>query len=211
MLHKIRLVLVDDHPMIREGVAAIIGNETDMQVVGQGCDADAALDLVQTQSPDQIFLDINMQGNGLKAAQKIAADFPATKIVIFTSSEDEDHVLEALNLGAKGYILKGIGGLELLRVIRSIQAGEAYVNPALAASLLSANTNKADASDPLNLLTARELDTLELVSTGLSNKEVAGKMCLSEKTIKSYMTHIMQKLNVRNRVEAARMIRVGPR
>ncbi|MEH6470657.1 MAG: response regulator transcription factor [Halopseudomonas sp.] len=213
MRHNIRLVLVDDHPMFREGVALTLGAEVDMKVVGQGCNVDDALHLVKKKSPDLVLLDILMDGGGLNAAKQIGSQHPSCKVVMLTSSEEEEDVLEALNIGARGYILKGIAGPELVRIIRSIEAGESYVNPALAANLLgcasTSNTStRGGQSGHLSDLTERELETLKLVSKGLSNKEVARELCLSDKTIKSYMTSILQKLNVRNRVEASMLVRM---
>ncbi|MEH6823076.1 MAG: response regulator transcription factor [Motiliproteus sp.] len=210
MRHNIRLVLIDDHPMFREGVALTLGTESDMKVVGQGCNAEDALRLVKKKSPDLVLLDIMMAGGGLNAAKLIVSKYPLCKVIMLTSSEDEDDIREAMNIGARGYILKGIRGPELVRIVHSIQAGEAYVDPSLAANLLSiggASTKEGDATGPLSELTTRELETLKLVSRGLSNKEVANELCLSEKTIKSYMGNILQKLNVRNRVEASMLIR----
>jgi DNA-binding NarL/FixJ family response regulator len=152
-----------------------------------------------------------MEGGGINAARSIASACPIVKIIMLTVSEDEDDVLAALKVGARGYILKGVSGPELVQIVRAIYTGQAYVTPALAASLLgewhpSTNADQPP-SDPLSELTPRERGILELVSTGKSNKEVAQALFLSEKTIKHYMTNILQKLQVRNRVEAALLAR----
>jgi DNA-binding NarL/FixJ family response regulator len=208
MTDKIRVVLVDDHPLLREGVASTLDAEPDFQVVGQGSNADEALQLAQDLMPDLIMLDVSMGGGGINAARAIAAACPIVKIAMLTVSEDEDDVLAALKVGARGYVLKGVSGPELVRIVRSINAGEPYVTPSLAASLLGelreqTNVDEDTAPDPLSELTKRERQILEQVATGRSNKEIADHLFLSEKTVKHYMTNILQKLQVRNRVEAA--------
>jgi two-component system, NarL family, nitrate/nitrite response regulator NarL len=137
----------------------------------------------------------------------IAAAYPIIKIIMLTGSEDEDDVLAAMRAGARGYILKGVSANELLRIIRAVAAGEGYVPPGLAASLLAELTGIRPtgqmASDPLDELSERERQILEGVAGGLSNKEIGYQLGLTEKTVKHYMTNILQKLQVRNRVEAA--------
>ncbi len=207
MNDNIRVVLVDDHPMLREGVASTLDAEPDFEVVGQGSNADEALELARDLLPDLIMLDVSMGGGGINAARAIAAACPIVKIIMLTVSEDEEDVLAALKVGARGYVLKGVSGPELVRIVRSINGGEPYVTPSLAASLLGElrdqRVDKKSAPDPLSELTDRERQILELVATGRSNKEIAEDLFLSEKTIKHYMTNILQKLQVRNRVEAA--------
>lgn len=207
MTDKIRVVLVDDHPLLRDGVASTLNAEPDLEVVGQGCNAQEALTLARDLLPDLIMLDVSMDGGGINAARAIAAACPIVKILMLTVSEDEEDVLAALKVGARGYVLKGVGGPELVRIVRSINGGEPYVTPSLAASLLGElreqRKDEVSAPDPLSELTGRERQILELVATGRSNKEIADELFLSEKTVKHYMTNILQKLQVRNRVEAA--------
>jgi len=152
-----------------------------------------------------------MPGGGIDAARRIAREFPCVKIVILTVSKDDTDVVRALQAGASGYILKGVGGDELVGIVRSVSNGESYVAPDLAARLLvdmrSAEPNRKTCERPLADLTYREEQILKLVSRGLSNKEIGGELSLQEKTVKHYMTNILQKLQVRNRVEAALMAR----
>ena len=206
MSDRIRVVLIDDHPLLREGVAATLRADPEFDVVAQGSNADQALELARDHLPDIILLDVSMPGGGLNAARAIAAACPIVKIVMLTVSEDEEDVLNALKAGARGYVLKGVSGPELVRIVRSVNAGEPYVTPSLAASLLgelrAPGTIESAEPDPLSELTERERQILELVARGKSNKEVAEALYLSEKTIKHYMTNILQKLQVRNRVEA---------
>jgi len=214
MSDKIQIVLVDDHPLFRAGVAYTLTAEPDMEVVGQGASAAEAVQLAQELLPDLILLDLNMPGSGLQAAQTITATCPVTRIVMLTVSEEEEDLLASLKAGARGYILKGVPARELTRILRAVCAGESYVTPTLAASLLREMTGVAPgarpAVDPLNELTDRERQILEGVATGLSNKEIGLRLHLTEKTVKHYMTNILQKLQVRNRVEAALIARRGP-
>ena len=210
MPDRIRIVLVDDHPLFREGVAMTLASKPEFEIVGQGVSADDAVRLAKDLLPDVILLDISMPGGGIAAARKIAVSCPVVKIVMLTVSEHDDDVLSALQAGARGYILKGVGAEELIGIVRAVDGGASYVSPDLAARLLvEAQSGIApDAPpDPIAGLTAREEQILKLVSNGLSNKEVGRDLDLQEKTVKHYMTNILQKLQVRNRVEAAIMAR----
>ena len=204
----IRIALADDHPLFREGVAKTLMDEPDFDIVGQGKNADEALMLANELMPDLMLLDVSMPGGGIEAARRIAASCPAVKIVMLTVSEHDDDVMSALKAGARGYVLKGVGGQELCNALRAINQGDAYVSPSLAARLLAELqdvTRRPKQRDPLDDLTAREEQILKLVAQGLSNKEVGKELTLQEKTVKHYMTNILQKLHVRNRVEAAIM------
>ena len=206
MSDKIQLVIVDDHPLFREGVINTLRAEPDLEVVGQGTTAEDAIRLVDHLLPDLILLDLAIPGGGMNAAQAIVTACPVTKIVILTASEEEDHVVLALKSGARAYILKGVSARELVSILRAVYAGNGYVPPALAAHLLAGLTGGAVArpeDSTLNELTEREYEILERVATGCSNKEIGQQLSLSEKTVKHYMTNILQKLQVRNRVEAA--------
>lgn len=206
MLEKTRLVLVDDHPLFRDGVAGVLRAEPDFEIVGEGASAQEAVQLAVDLLPDVILLDITMPGSGVTAARQIAATCPYIKIVMLTASEDEDDVTAALKAGARAYIVKGVAARELVRILRAVIAGEAYVTPALAASVLAEITAPLEAARPADVfsqLSERERQILERVAEGLSNKEIGAQLYLSEKTIKHYMTNVLQKLHVHNRVEAA--------
>jgi DNA-binding NarL/FixJ family response regulator len=209
--NPLRIVLIDDHPLFREGVAYILGNEPDLAVVGQGATAAEAASLAREHRPDLVLLDLDMPGGGLNAITAIASASPATRIAILTAATAEEPMLTALRAGARGYILKGVAARELIGIVRTIAIGEGYVSPVLAAAFLSEITRggvgpHADVNST-DELTEREHQVLELVATGASNKEIAHKLNLTEKTVKYYMTNILQKLNVRNRVEAALLSR----
>ncbi|MFQ5593715.1 MAG: response regulator [Anaerolineae bacterium] len=207
MRDGVRVVIVDDHPLFREGVAHTLQAAPDIEVVGEGSTADEALRLAQDLLPDLILLDITMPGGGLNAVRTIAVACPVTKIVMLTVSEEEEDVLTAFKAGARAYILKGVSARELVRVLRSVYAGEVYVTPTLAAGLLQEMTGTSPRpqfpNTTLDELTERELEILELVAAGCTNREIGQRLHLAEKTVKHYMTNILQKLHVRNRVEAA--------
>jgi DNA-binding NarL/FixJ family response regulator len=207
MSDRIHVVIADDHTLFREGLAGIISGTEDFEVVGQGGTMQEAVQLARDLLPDIILLDIDMPGGGLEAARIVAEEFPVTRIVVLTSSEDDDHLIGALKIGARAYVLKGVAARELIRILRAVWAGESYVPPMLAASLLlemrEAHSQQKQSTSPLDELTPRERQILEGLAAGLSNKEIGEQLFLSEKTVKHYMTNILQKLQVRNRVEAA--------
>jgi len=204
---NIRIVIADDHPMYRDGVAHTLSSQPNIEIVGEGDNAQHAVQLAQLLMPDIIMLDISMPGSGIEAAGVIAKTCPVVKIVMLTVSEREDDVMRSLNAGASGYILKGIGGDDLIEIILGVNRGESYVSPGLAARMLSESKQKpheeASIHDVFPELTAREEQVLENISRGLSNKEIGSELAITEKTVKHYVTNVLQKLQVRNRVEAA--------
>ena len=203
MSEPIRVLVADDHPLFREGVVHSLASEPDLAIVGQAASGEEALRLARDLLPDVVLLDIGMPGwGGLVAAEKIATACPATRIVMLTVVEDEDKLLAAFKAGARGYVLKGVSARELASVVRATAHGEVYVSPSLAAGILVALT-RGRPPDPLEELTERELEILKLVGQGLTNREIGERVHLSEKTIKHYITNILQKLQVRSRVEAA--------
>lgn len=203
----ISVVVVDDHPLFRDGVTATLAASPDIEVLGQGSSAEDALRLVRDLLPDVLLLDISMDGGGIAAARDIVAAYPVVKIIMLTVSEKEEDVLGSLKAGARGYILKGVTARELVRVVQAVHKGESYVSPELAARLLSewdpGERPERRPETPLDGLTRREHQILSLIATGRSNKEIARSLDLSEKTVKHYVTNVLQKLQVRNRVEAA--------
>lgn len=208
---KIRVAVFDDHPLYREGLVAAVNNSGTMQVIAEGASASAAQDACQRELPDIVILDVRMPGSGFEAAVAIARSCPATRIVMLTVSEDDEDVLKAFRVGARAYVLKGVAGDELLEILTSVSSGEVYVPQSLAARVLSdigSDSGKLKGSRGLiDDLSERELQILERVASGDSNKEIAYELGISEKTVKHYMTNVLQKLHARNRVEAALMAR----
>jgi DNA-binding NarL/FixJ family response regulator len=200
----VRFVIIDDHPLFREGVVRTLAVETDLTVVGEGSTAEDAVRATGALQPDLLLLDLDIPGGGLAALAAIHAVAPATRIVILTADGREGQLLAALQRGAHAYVLKGVSARELARVLRSVHAGQGYVPPELAARLLSPPAEAPPpAASPLGELTERERQILRMVARGSSNRQIALALHLTEKTVKNYMTVIMEKLQVNNRVEAA--------
>jgi len=209
MVAMIRIAIVDDHPLFRDGVAATLKTQEGVEIVARGACAADAIRICVDHEPDILLLDIMMPGDGLVAAAKITRGSPRVRIIMLTASDHEEHVARALEAGARGYVLKDIGVQELVNTVRSIHAGQTYVTPDLAARLLSQMQKKLNGGmkDELATLTPREDEILGLVALGLTNKEIARDLRIAEKTVKHFMTNIMQKLQVRNRVEAVLALR----
>jgi len=209
MDRKIRVVVVDDHPIYRDGVIRTL-EENQIDVVGQGVNTDEAIHLVNNLGPDIVLLDIRLPGDGIICARNIADNHKSVKVVILTGSENEIDLRNSLKAGARGYILKGVTGPELINIVNRVAAGEIYVTPTLAGHLLYEEfAPQSDSDQPKKLLdglTRREQEILDLVATGLTNREIADKLYLSENTVKQYLTRILDKLNVRNRIEAALLV-----
>jgi two-component system, NarL family, nitrate/nitrite response regulator NarL len=204
---NIRIVVADDHPIFRAGLARSIAESGAFEVVGEAGSADEAVAQVAALSPDLVLLDISMPGGGIAAAARIAARFPGVRIAMLTASEADHDVMAAMKAGAIGYVLKGVSGSELLEVLREVAAGRAHVPPALAARVLAALKAPGALREGIEDLTQREEDILRRVAKGLSNRETATELGLQEKTVKHYMTIILEKLQARNRVEAALIAR----
>jgi DNA-binding NarL/FixJ family response regulator len=206
MRSEISVVVIDDHPLFRRGVVETIAAEPDMRVVGEAATTDDAVATTQTTRPDVVLLDLGIPGDGLEAARLISDHLPSTRIVILTASEAQHHVDRALEIGAKAYVIKGVSADELVKVIRGVAGGEAYVTPSLAAAVLMERRVAPlgrSRSDPVGDLTPREHEVLELVAEALSNKEIGARLSITEKTVKHHVTNILDKLQARNRVEAA--------
>jgi len=212
MPETISVLVADDHPLFREGVVHSLAAEPDFNVVGQASSGEDALRMARDLLPDVVLLDIGMPGwGGIVAAEKITTACPATRIVMLTVLEDDDKLLASFKAGARAYVLKGVSAHELARVVRSVAEGEVYVTPSLAAGILVTLSQNHSPQDPLEGLTERESEILKLVGRGLTNREIGEQFHLSEKTIKHYITNILQKLHVRSRVEAAMLAVRGSR
>jgi len=204
----IRIAIVDDHPLFREGVARSLGEIGGFEPVGEGASAEDAERLVRASAPDILMLDISMPGGGLNALASILAAMPEQKVVMLTVSETNADIAQALKAGARGYVQKGVGSKSLAEILRDVANGQSYVSPTLSARLLSDLLQPTGRKpDPLSQLTGREAEVLRLVAEGLSNKQVAARLSLQEKTVKHHMSRVLAKLNVRNRVEAALLMR----
>jgi two-component system nitrate/nitrite response regulator NarL len=212
MPETISILVADDHPLFREGVVHTLASQPDFDVIGQASCGEDALRMACDLVPDVVMLDITMPGwGGIVTAEKIRAACPAAKVLMLTVAEDEDKLLASFKAGARAYVLKGVSAHELARVVRSVAQGEVYVTPSLAAGILVTLTRSPAPQDPLEGLTERESDILQLVVQGLTNREIGDRLHLSEKTIKHYITNILEKLHVRSRMEAAMLAVRGPK
>ena len=204
MTKPIRVVVADDHPLLRQGVVLSLIEQGNFTVPAQAGSAMEAIKAVETHLPDIVLLDVSMPGCGIAAARTIAKRFPSVGIVMLTVSEMDEDLISALRAGARGYVLKGVSAKELTDVLIEVARGESYIPPSLGAKVISTlnegNLSITPASHPLS---EREYEILGLLATGKSNREIAVDIKLQEKTVKHYMTLIMSKLHVRNRVEAA--------
>jgi DNA-binding NarL/FixJ family response regulator len=210
MMAAISVAVIDDHPLFREGVIRSLGEIDGFDIVAEGGSADDALRIVDQLCPDVMLMDISMPGNGLEAISGALEACPHLKIIMLTVSEANDDIAGALKLGARGYVLKGVGSRALADIIRTVAGGESYLSPSLSARLLAGLSREREVSAKQNLLaelTDREQEVLNFVASGLSNKRIAIELDLHEKTVKHHMTRILAKLKVSNRTEAALAMR----
>jgi NarL family two-component system response regulator LiaR len=195
----IRLLLVDDHEMVRAGLRTFLGLQPGMEVVGEAGSAEQALALVPRLQPDVVLLDLVLPGMpGVEAVRRLRAAHPAVKVVVLTSFAGEEAVLPAIRAGAAGYLLKDVGPAELAEALRVVHAGGAPLHPAVAATVMHSVAEQA--RDPL---TAREREVLRLIARGLSNRLIARELALSEKTVKVHVSAVLGKLGVADRTQAA--------
>ena len=208
MTTRIRVAVVDDHPLFREGVTRSLSEIGGFEIVAEGSSGEDAVRIARNFHPEVLLMDISMPGGGLEAIPAILEVTPAQRILMLTVSEMSEDVTTALDRGAVGYVLKGVGGRTLADAIRTVAAGEGYVAPTLSARMIAARTQITPARTALVAgLTPREKQVLELVAVGMSNKHVAIELGLQEKTVKHHMTQILTKLGVANRTEAAMVLR----
>lgn len=203
-----RILLVDDHVLFRKGVAALLSLHKDLQVVGEAGDGLEAIAAARELLPDVILMDIGMpRCDGLEATRRIKREMPHAKIVILTVSDDNQDLFEAIKSGAQGYLLKNLEPRQLHDLLESISRGEAPLSGVIAAKILKEFSQPAakDANDAqvVEELTSREVDILELVVDGLTNKEIAAELVISENTVKIHLRNILEKLHLQNRIQAA--------
>jgi DNA-binding NarL/FixJ family response regulator len=196
----ITLVIADDHKVVRTGLEQLIDTFEDVQLVGTGSNGEEAVRLCITFTPDVALLDLEMpQVDGIAATRRIRADAPGTRIVVFTSFSDRDRILQALEAGATGYLLKDAEPDEIHRGIVAASKGESPLAPKAAAEVIASRT----APPPAGNLSAREREVLILVAAGLANKQIARKLGITEKTVKGHLTRVFQSIGVQDRTQAA--------
>lgn len=201
----LRLVLADDHTVVREGLRALLESESDFEVVGQANNGDEVVPLVRDLHPDVVVLDLMMGGkSGLDVTRELTERYPATRVLILSMHQSEAYVLEALRNGAAGYALKQAEAGELERAIREVAAGRRYLSPPLSERALDAYARRAgEPADLYDSLTDREREVLHLVAEGHTNAEIAERLCISTRTVESHRAHALSKLGLRTPVELA--------
>lgn len=206
MESKIRILIADDHPLLREALRRVFSDQQDMEVVGEAGDGEEVVNLTSQLKPDIVVMDIMMpKFDGVEASRQIKKITPNVAILILTAYDDDNYVLGLLESGAAGYLLKSARGQDLVEAIRSIQAGESVLHPHIIEKLLKRALIKSpEIAEPgaSELLSERETEILKLVTTGMSNKQIAEKLYLSLRTIKAHMSNIFIKMNVASRSEA---------
>jgi two-component system, NarL family, response regulator NreC len=199
-MRKIRIVLADDHKLMRSGLRVLLEQQPDLTVVGEASDGREAVALVASQRPDVLVMDIGMPSlNGIEAAAQITQSNPEAAIVMLSMHSDESYVLRALKAGAKGYLLKDSAEADLIQAVRAVAEGKSFFSTAVSKVLLDDYVRKlkrSGAEDPYDLLTPREREVLQLVAEGKSNKEVAQLLNLSVYTVETHRSNIMEKLNL---------------
>jgi two-component system, NarL family, response regulator LiaR len=202
---------VDDHPVVRDGLNAVLETQPDFEVVGEAGDGQEAVAQVESLRPDVVLLDLDMPVlDGLGALRQIMEQHPETKVIIFTVFDTDERILTAVQSGAQGYLLKGDAPRnEIFRAVRTVYQGGALLQPVVAGKLLrqvQTQTNQAASSQPtIEDLTEREQDVLELIGQGMANKEIAQRLVISERTVKFHVSAILAKLGAGNRTEATRI------
>jgi len=191
----IRILSVDDHPLLRKGIAALVNAEPDMKLVAEASNGEEAIEKFRLHRPDVTLMDLQMPGlNGIEAINRILSEFPDARIVVLTTYQGDAQVLRALRAGARGYILKGHVHRELLETIHAVMEGRKRIPPDIAAELAEHATDDA--------LSPREVDVLRLIGAGNSNKEIADRLCIGEATVKSHVANIFSKLGASDRSHA---------
>lgn len=204
-MNTISILIADDHSIVREGLKQLLELEEDFKVIGQASNGVETIEKVKQLNPDVLLLDINMPVmNGINALRKIREEGLKTNVVILTLHEDREYLLETMQIGATGYILKDSDSATLYKAIRDAYNGESYIHPKLAAELVKEfNKPKAAKPKPENELTQRELEVLCLIAEGQNNKDIAEQLFISEKTVKNHVSNIFRKINVCDRTQAA--------
>lgn len=205
MSDPITVLLVDDHSMVRMGLKAYFSTLPDIQVVGEAASGEEAAKLVEQLAPDVVLMDLIMPGmDGVEATRQVKKRSPRTQVIVLTSYHEDEHIFPAIRAGALSYVLKDIDPDELAEAIRRARAGEAVIHPRVAARLVKElHGSRQEEINPYNELSERELEVLRQIASGKSNREIAETLVISEKTVKSHITNILNKLHLADRTQAA--------
>ncbi len=208
MGEPIRILLVDDQRLMREGLRTLLELEPDLEVVGEAGDGETALEACAALQPDVVLMDIRMPGmDGVEATRRMRERWPETRVIILTTFDDDAYVFEGLRAGALGYLLKDVSGEELAEAVRTVAAGGALIQPSVARKVVAEFARLAPPARPAEEglpepLSEREREVLRLVAQGLTNREIAARLHLTEGTVKNYVTSVLQKMGVRDRTQA---------
>lgn len=204
MPDPIRILLADDHPVVRDGLAAMLATQPDFEVVGEAGTGVEAVSEAARLRPDVVLMDLEMPAlDGIEAIRRLRAADPAVQVVVLTAFDTDERIFGALQAGAQGYLLKGAPRAEIFAAIRTVSAGGALIPPVVASRLL----RQVRAAESPDALTAREIEVLGLVAAGLANAEIAVRLSISERTVKFHVSSLLAKLGVKNRTQAARLAR----
>ena len=204
MTENIRIVVADDHPVVRDGLVAILSTQADFEVVGEAGGGEQAIDLIRSLAPDVLLLDLEMPSmDGVAVLKQLRSSGSTTRSVVFTAFDTDERILDAVQAGAQGYLLKGAPREELFNAVRVVYSGGSLLQPIVASKLLRQVSQDSD--EPVETLTARELEVLKLLAHGQQNKEIAAELVISERTVKFHVSSILGKLGAGNRTEAVRI------
>ena len=201
---NIRILIADDHAVVREGLRTLINTKPGMEVIGEAADGDEAITLVHNLKPDVILLDMVMpRKNGLEAINGIKKNNPEARILVLTSFDDDERVFSAIKAGALGYLLKDSSPQQLLQAIDDVHHGRSSLHPAIALKVIRELNQPTDLPPTEEPLTTREMETLRLIAQGLTNQEIADKLSISERTVGKHVSNILDKLHLANRTQVA--------
>lgn len=202
----IRILVADDHPIVRDGLVAILSTQPDFEIVGEAADGAEAVKQALALTPDVMLLDLGMpELDGVEVLKRLRAEGAATRVIVFTAFDTDERILDAVQAGAQGYLLKGAPRDELFNAVRVVQAGGSLLQPIVASRLMRRVSEGRAAQDVAELLTGRELEVLRLLAQGQQNKEIAAQLVISERTVKFHVSSILGKLGAGNRTEAVRV------
>ncbi len=201
-MRKIKILLVDDHAIMRDGIKALLSIYDDIEVVGEASEGREAVEMARELNPDVVVMDISMPGmDGLEVTRRLTKRNPGMKVIILTQHDNREYILSAIKVGAAGYIPKKALGSDLISAIRAVHSGDSFLYPSAAKTLIDDYRKQAEQPDIYESLTEREREILKLIAEGLTSREIANALYISQKTVQGHRTKIMEKLDLHNRTE----------